>query len=235
MSDPFVRQRIVPGFGEEGQERLASARVAIVGVGGLGCPAAQYLAASGVGGLTLIDADSVQTSNLPRQILFGPTDVGSPKVDAAATALAASSPWCRVETRAIRLGPDDAGVLKGHDVVIDATDTWVSRRDVFSVTRSLGVPLVWGAVQGWHGQVTVFGDRVGLDDVFPDRGLDPLDGCEGQGVIGPVCGLVGTAMATQTLLALLGEQTMEGRLSIVDGRAGGWRDVPVRSRAGVRA
>ncbi len=235
MPDPFLRQRVVPGFGDAGQARLESARVAIVGMGGLGCPAAQYLAAAGVGSLTLIDSDTVQTSNLHRQILFGPADVGRPKVDAAADALAASAPWCEVSAASERLASEGSSLLEGHDVVLDATDSWISRRDVARAASSLGAPLVWGAVQGWHGQVTVFHEDVALDDVFPDRGDDPLDGCEGQGAVGVTCGLVGVAMAGQAVAFLLGLDTLEGTLNVVDGRTGRWREAPLRARAGARA
>ncbi len=235
MADPFLRQRIVPGIGAVGQARLESARVAIVGMGGLGCPAAQYLAAAGVGSLTLLDSDTVHESNLHRQILFGPDDLGTPKVTAAASVLTASSPWCEVEAIRTRLDSGSAALLAGHDVVLDATDTWPSRRDVAAATHAHGIPLVWGAVQGWHGQLTVFHTRLGLDDVFPDRGLDPLDGCEGQGAVGPVCGMIGVAMAAQAMAVILGQETMEGRLSLVDGRTGRWREVTVRARTGVRA
>lgn len=235
MSDPFLRQRIVPGIGDEGQARLRGARVAIVGVGGLGCPAAQYLAAAGVGSLTLIDSDSVQTSNLHRQILFGTPDVGRPKVEAAADSLAASSPWCEVVPVRERLADGGVDLLADHDVVLDATDSWISRRDVSRAAAAVGAPLVWGAVQGWHGQLTVFDRAVALDDVFPDRGDDPLDGCEGQGAVGVTCGLVGVAMAGQAMAILLGLDTLEGTLNVVDGRTGRWREAPLRSRAGARA
>ncbi len=235
VNDVFLRQRVVPGIGDAGQERLANSRVAIVGVGGLGCPAARYLAAAGVGELTLIDSDTVHVSNLSRQILFAPSDVGASKVEAAAAALAKDSPWCKVSAVNSRMSAEDGALINGHDVVIDATDTWISRRDVAAAARLGRVPLVWGAVQGGHGQLTVFADRVSLDDVFPDRGMEPLDSCEGQGAVGVVCGLVGVAMAGQAMSLILGADTMEGTLSVVDGRSGRWREVPVRSRAGASA
>lgn len=233
--DPFVRQRALPGFGSGSQDALARARVAIVGVGGLGCPAAQYLAAAGVGALTLIDSDSVTVSNLHRQILFGPADVGRRKVDAAAAALTERAPWTAVTAVDARLAGGDAErLLAGHDLVLDCTDTWPSRYVVADAARGLGVPLVWGAVQTWFGQVTVFDREHTLRDVFPTEPPPDLAVCDAGGVLGPLCGQVGAAMATQAIVLLTGIGTaLRGRLSIVDSRDGEWRTLPVAG--GVRA
>jgi adenylyltransferase/sulfurtransferase len=231
--DPFVRQRALNGFTTTGQDALAAARVAIVGVGGLGCPAAQYLAAAGVGSLTLIDSDSVTITNLHRQVLFGPDDVGSQKVAAAQAALHTRAPWTRISTIPARLSDADAtAMLAGHDVILDATDTFVSRRAIARAAAAHRTPLVWGAVNGWHGQITVFDDTVGLDDVFPlDPALD-LDACDGTAVLGTVCGQVGTAMATETVKLIAGVGTpLVGVLAILDGRSGRWRDASVRRTA----
>jgi adenylyltransferase/sulfurtransferase len=236
--DPFVRQRALVGFGAPGQDALTNARVAIVGVGGLGCPAAQYLAAAGVGSLTLIDSDTVSVTNLHRQILFGPDDVGARKVDAAAKALAERYPWTAVTSVATRLTPDTArDVLAGHDVILDGTDTWSSRHTVADAASVLGIPLVWGAVSGWFGQVTVFDGGLQLRDVFPNEPPPGLAACEGGGVLGAMCGQVGTAMATQAVMVLAGAGTgatgLRGRLSILDSRNGEWRTVAVGRHAAV--
>ena len=230
--DPFVRQRALTGFGADGQEALSKASIAIVGMGGLGCPAAQYLAAAGVGSLTLIDADTVSVTNLHRQILFGPDDVGKLKVDAATAALALRAPWTTVTAVATRLTPANApGVLAGHDLILDGTDTWPSRHTVADAASGLGVPLVWGAVSGWFGQVTVFDHKARLRDVFPDEPPLEVAVCEGGGVLGSLCGQVGTAMATQAIVALNREGSgavgLMGKLSILDARTGEWRTVPV--------
>ena len=166
-ADAFVRHRALEGFGAAGQDALARARVAVVGAGGLGCPAALYLAAAGVGRLTLIDSDRVSVTNLHRQVLFGPEDVGRPKVEAAAEALARLAPGTEVTALDARLGADAPAVLEGHDLILDCTDTWPSRLTVNDAAVALGVPLVWGAVQGWFGQVTVFDEGRTLRDVFP--------------------------------------------------------------------
>lgn len=231
--DPFVRQRALAGFGADGQEALARARVALVGVGGLGCPAALYLAAAGVGTLTLIDSDAVSVTNLHRQVLYGPADVGERKVDAAARRLAVSAPWTQTVPVDARLSDlDAASVLRGHDVILDGTDMWSSRYAVADAAAELGVPLVWGAVAGWYGQVTVFGDGVGLRDVFPVQPPPELDQCDAGGVLGALCGQVGTAMAAQAVVLLTGSgRALRGRMSVLDARDGAWRSLPIAGGA----
>lgn len=227
VSDAFTRQRVLPGFGAQGQDRLGSARVAIVGLGGLGCPAALYLAAAGVGHLTLVDSDQVAVSNLHRQVLYGPADCGEPKVEAAARALARVAPAVTVVTQRTRLGADAAAVLAGHDVVLDCTDTWPSRYAVAAACEELGVPLVWGAVSGWFGQVTVFDGKVTLDDLFPSEPPADFGVCDGGGVLGTLCGQVGTAMASQAVVMMAGFAGLVGTLAIIDARDGVWRHVAV--------
>ncbi|WP_062072253.1 HesA/MoeB/ThiF family protein [Demequina sediminicola] len=225
--DLFARQRGLSHFGDEGQISLERASIAIVGLGGLGCPAAQYLAAAGAGSLTLIDDDHVSVTNLHRQILYTPDDVGRVKVEAAAEALARQAPQCRALPRKVRLTSANAREeLSGHDVIVDGTDTMAARRLVEGVAHDLGVPVIWGAVAGWHGQVTVFDDTHRLDDVFP--GPDPLDldVCDGGAVFGPTCGQVGTMMAAEAVKCVAGAGTsLAGTLVVLDGRTGRWRDV----------
>lgn len=234
MSDPYLRQRALAGFGPQGQDALERARVAVVGVGGLGCPAALYLAAAGVGHLTLIDSDSVATSNLHRQILFSPAHVGRPKVDAATEVLGVIAPGVRVTPVGKRLTPDNsADLLAGHDVIVDSTDTFGSRLVVADAAARLGLPVAWGAVQGWFGQVTVFDGEMGLRDIFPEEPPPDFGVCDAGGVLGTLCGQVGTAMATETVKLLTGIGVpLTGRLSIIDAREGRWRDLDVRRGAG---
>lgn len=234
ISDPYLRQRVLPGFGDAGQRALADARVAIVGVGGLGCPVALYLAAAGVGHLTLIDSDTVADSNLHRQILFSPDDVGRAKVDAAASALAVLAPGVSVAAVRSRVTPDNAGeALAGHDVIVDSTDTFASRLTVADAAAALGVPVAWGAVQGWFGQVTVFDGDVGLRDIFPVEPPPDFGVCDAGGVLGTLCGQVGTAMATEAVKLLTGIGVpLSGVLAVIDAREGRWRDLDVRRASG---
>lgn len=230
MSDPYLRQRVLAGFGARGQDALARASVAIVGVGGLGCPAALYLAAAGVGRLTLIDSDSVATSNLHRQILFSPAQVGLPKVEAAAKSLGRIAPGIEVAQAAIRLTHENAPeVLAGHDVVVDATDTFPSRLVVADAAAALGIPVAWGAVQGWFGQVTVFDGGIGLRDIFPVEPPPDFGVCDAGGVLGTLCGQVGSAMATEAVKLLTGIGVpLRGVLTVIDAREGRWRDMEIR-------
>lgn len=234
--DPFVRQRALAGFAGEGQTALAAARVAIVGVGGLGCPVAQYLAAAGVGALTLIDSDSVSITNLHRQVLFGPDDVGLRKVDAASAALRSRTPWTSVTAVGERLTDATAsGILADHDVIVDATDTFASRRIVARAAAAVSTPLVWGAVNGWYGQLTVFDASIGLDDLFPADPPLELDACENASVLGTLCGQVGTAMATEAVKLVSGAGApLIGTLAILDSRTGRWRDVAVKRSVPVK-
>lgn len=190
---------------------------------------AQYVAAAGVGAITLIDDDHVSVTNLHRQILFTPSDIGRPKVEAAAQVLIRQAPHCAVTAVQERVVPATVSDrLAGHDVVVDATDTMPVRRMIEAAAHGAGIPVVWGAVQGWHGQVTVFDDAHRLDDVFP--GPDPLDleVCDGGAVMGTVCGQVGTAMATEAVKIAAGlESEAAGTMAVLDGRSGRWRDVPV--------
>lgn len=227
-----MRQRSLAGFGDEGQRALGASSIAIVGAGGLGCPVALYLAAAGVGSLTLIDSDTVSVTNLHRQVLFSPEDVGRPKVEAAAERLAIMAPQCRVVAVRTRLTPNTVqDALVGHDVVVDATDTFHARLMIADAAAQLGIPVAWGAIQGWHGQVTVFGQRVGLRDVFPVEPEFELDTCDAGAVMGTVCGQVGSAIATEAVkLASRSGTTLEGTLQVLDGRSGTWRSLPLAGK-----
>ena len=237
MSDAYIRQRVLAGFGSRGQDALANASVAVVGVGGLGCPAALYLAAAGVGRLTLIDADSVAESNLHRQILFSPPQVGHAKVDAAAATLAELTPRVTVTRIRARVTPETAAeCLAGHDVIIDSTDTFTSRLTIADASAALGIPVAWGAVQGWFGQVTVFDGAIGLRDVFPVEPPPDFGVCDAGGVLGTLCGQVGTAMATEAVKLLTGIGTpLSGVLSVIDAREGRWTELAIRRAPGHEA
>mgnify|MGYP000129707733 CR=1 FL=1 len=229
--DPYARQRGLSGFGAAGQRALAGSSVAVVGMGGLGCPAAQYLAAAGVGRLTLIDADHVSVTNLHRQILYGPDAVGRPKVHAAVRALRLIAPGVDVRPVRARLDASNAReLLMGHDVIVDGTDTFGSRHVIADAAVELDIPLAWGAVQGWHGQVTVFTRAARMRDLFPDEPAMDLETCDGGAVLGTLCGQVGAAMATEALKVVSGVgTTLAGTLAVVDARNGRWREIPLAS------
>lgn len=227
-TDAFLRQRALVGFGEQGQRRLERASVIIVGVGGLGCPVAQSVVSAGVGKVTLVDSDKVATSNLHRQTLYGPDDVGCVKVEVAKSALQRIATVTEITAIGSRISGETADLLAGHDLVFDCTDTWASRRSVSDAAHAAGLPIVWGAVSGWFGQVTVLPPGGHIRDVFPGEPELDLAVCDGGGVFGPLCAQVGAAMAAAGVARLSGSgEPLAGRLSVIDARTGVWRTVDV--------
>lgn len=210
----------LPGVGVEGQARLRAARVALVGAGGLGSPASLYLAAAGVGTLTLIDSDAVELGNLQRQIAHRTDGIGRPKVASAADALTALNPGCRVDPVRARLTDTNAAtLLAGHDVVIDACDNYPTRYLVNDTCARLGLPWVHGSVWRFGGQASVFGapDAPCYRCLYPDPPEDDSPTTAATGLLGPIPGIVGTLQATEALKLLLGIGTsLAGRLLLVD-------------------
>jgi len=219
----YARQMLLPDFGEAGQARLKAGRVLIVGVGGLGSPAAIYLAAAGVGTLRLVDVDAVDETNLQRQILYTTADIGRPKLGAATARLAALNPGVNVEVHSAPFGPDNARALVGGvDVVIDGTDNFPTRYLVNDACVMAGTPNVYGSVFRFEGQASVFAAPGGpcyrcLHPEPPPAGLIP--DCAEAGVLGVLPGVIGIVQATEAikLLAGIGEPLV-GRLLLYDAR-----------------
>jgi len=206
--DRYARHIILKEIGGAGQQRLLDAHVVLVGAGGIGAPAIQYLAAAGVGRLTLIDDDHVALSNLQRQVLFATDDIGQPKVEAAEVAVALLNPDVRVTGRQLRLTPDNAAdLIAGADVVIDGSDNFATRLAVADAARGLYVPLVSAAVGQFDGQLAVFRgwevDKpcyrclVGHDPDQPDVS------CADQGVLGALTGVLGSLAAIEAVRAIV--------------------------------
>ncbi|MFG6279205.1 HesA/MoeB/ThiF family protein [Microbacterium sp. 5K110] len=220
-----ARHAVLSGIGEEGQRRLAAARIAVVGAGGLGSPVLLALAAAGIGELVVIDDDVVERTNLQRQLLHRVDDIGIPKTTSAARAVRDLSPLTRVREENRRLTPDNAReLLAGAHVVIDGSDTFDTRSAVASATDELGMPLVWGAVQEWSAQVTVFWSRppaghspVALSDVFPADSVGEPPTCAQVGVLGSLCVQVGGLLATEAIKLVTGAgDPLLGRMAIID-------------------
>ncbi|WHE36963.1 ThiF family adenylyltransferase [Microbacterium sp. BDGP8] len=233
-----ARHAVLAGLGDQGQRRLAAARVAVVGAGGLGSPVILALAAAGVGTITVIDDDVVEYANLQRQVIHRVDDVGAPKVASAVRAATALSPETRIETRRERLDADNASrLLAGSDLVIDGTDTFETRTVVAAACAALGLPLVWGVIQEFHAQVTVFWTAppagvpaVGLDDLYPAGSADDLPTCAEVGVLGSLCMTVGGMLATEAIKLITGVgEPLLGRLAVVDALTGAQREVPLRA------
>jgi adenylyltransferase/sulfurtransferase len=215
---------LLPEIGGAGQERLRRTRVVVVGAGGLGSPAAMYLAAAGVGVLGLVDSDRVELSNLQRQILHGTTSLDVPKVLSARARLADLNPGVRIVAHALRLEPATVrGVLAGYDVVVEGSDNLATKLAVNDACVELGLPLVAAGILRWEGQLLVVrpGDSACYRCVYrdvPPEGAVPT--CEAAGILGPVAGVVGALQAVEALKLALGLPTAAtGRLLIYDGIA----------------
>ena len=221
----------LPGVGSHGQRRLLGSRVLVVGVGGLGCPAAQYLAAAGVGCLGLVDDDVVETTNLQRQILFGADDVGRAKVEVAAEHLRALNPDLAFETRQLRVSASNVEELvNGWDLVLDGSDNFATRYVVNDACVLGGVTLVTGSIYQYEGQVTAIRspDTPCYRCLFPSPPPEQ-PACHEAGVLASLAGLVGCIQATEALEILLHrEASLLGRLLLVDVQQMSFRRLQLR-------
>jgi len=229
----YSRQLLLPEIGVKGQEKLQRSSVLIVGAGGLGSPAALYLAAAGVGKLGIIDREIVALSNLHRQILHGTSDLGRPKSDSARDRLAHVNPEVGVVAIQGSFQAEDAlTTLRGYDLVLDGSDNIVTRYVVNDACVLSDIPLVYGGVVGFRGQVMVIRPRQSacFRCVFPEPPQDgEIPSCQEAGVIGSAVGIVGSLMAHEALKALLGiGEELVNRLLMFDGVMSRWREVPVR-------
>jgi len=218
----YARHIILKEIGGAGQMRLKGARVAVIGAGGIGSPALQYLAAAGVGRLTVIDDDRVDLSNLQRQTLFGTGDAGARKGDAAVTALRRLNPHVEVTPLPVRIDATNAtGLLAGHDAVLDGTDNFATRLTVADAALTLRIPLIASAVGEFEGQLGVFrGWEADKPCYRCFTGADPETpgiNCAEQGVIGALTGLMGSLAALEVIRAItpFGEDSA-GKLLIAD-------------------
>jgi sulfur-carrier protein adenylyltransferase/sulfurtransferase len=229
----YARHLALPEVGVDGQRRLKAGRVLCVGVGGLGSPLALYLAAAGVGTIGIVDFDTVDESNLHRQLLHGTADIGRSKLDSAEDRLRDVNPHVEIVRHDERLTSENAlTVLEGYDVVVDGTDNFPTRYLVNDACVLLGTPNVYGSVFRWEGQVSVFATEDGpcyrcLFREPPPPGLVP--NCAEGGVLGALPGIIGTAQAMETIKLLLGVGTsLAGRLLIFDALDMRWREVGLR-------
>lgn len=230
----YSRHILLDQIGVEGQRRLVVSRVLVVGAGGLGSPAALYLAAAGIGTLGIADFDQVEGHNLQRQILHDTASVGSPKVASAANRLLAVNPNINVVQHAEGITPENAvGIFEDYDVVVDGTDNFTSRylnNDAAFFARK---PLVFGSVFKFDGQVSVFDPANGgpcYRCLFPDPPLPgSVPGCGEAGVIGALCGVIGSLQALESIKLLLGiGETLKGRLLTYDALAQTFRTLELK-------
>ena len=230
----YARHLSLPGFGEHGQARLKAGSVLCVGAGGLGSPALMYLAAAGVGRIGVVDADTVDESNLQRQVLFGSSDVGRSKAEAAAARLRDINPLIGIEPHAVRFTRDNAESLAGrYDILLDGTDNFPTRYLCNDVAFRLGKPNVHGAIHRFEGQISVFAPGLGgpcyrcLFPEPPPPGTVPS--CAEGGVLGVLPGLIGTLQANETIKLLSGiGAPLVGRLIHLDALTLKQREIRLR-------
>ncbi|MDN5766734.1 MAG: molybdopterin-synthase adenylyltransferase MoeB [Humibacillus sp.] len=229
----YARHILVPGVGREGQERLAAARVLVVGAGGLGSPALLYLAAAGVGTIGVVDADVVELTNLHRQVVHSDADIGHPKTASAAETVHRVNPHVRVVQHEVTLDSSNAlEMIADYDVVVDGTDNFPTRYLVNDACVLLGKPHVWASILRFDGQVSVWwaGHGPCYRCVFPQPpppGTVPS--CAEGGVLGVLCAAVGSVQSTETIKLLLGiGEPLVGRLLVHDALRQTWDDLTVR-------
>ncbi len=237
----YSRHLVLADFGEAGQKRLKNARVLVIGAGGLGSPVLLYLAAAGVGTLGIVDFDTVEESNLQRQIIHGCADVGRSKAHSARDSIAALNPLVTVDVHDLRLAPDNAVELFGrYDLIVDGTDNFATRYLINDAAALARKPYVWGAVQGFEGQVSVFwedapagpdGNPRGLNyrDLHPEAPPGSVPSCAEGGVLGLTCAAVAAVMATEAVKLITGiGESLLGRLLIHDALAMSQRTIGLR-------
>lgn len=231
--DRYARQIILPQFGGAGQAKLKAAHVALIGAGGIGCPAIAYLAAAGVGRLTIIDDDVVELSNLHRQPLFADDDIGASKAEVAAKVARRINPHVEAEARVERLSDANAEtLLAGADLILDGCDNFATRLAVNRAAVALEIPLLSAAIGAFEGQVALYeGWRAGSPCYACLVGDDPnREGinCAETGVMGALPGMIGTTAALEAVRALSGwGRSLAGRLAIIDMLERRWREVGV--------
>lgn len=236
----YARHILLPEVGGVGQEKLMAARVLVVGAGGLGSPLLLYLAAAGIGTLGIVDDDTVDLTNLQRQIVHATASVGRPKVESAAETLAAVNPEVRVVPHKTRLTADNAAeLISGYDIVADGTDNFATRFLINDACYFARKPLVAGAILRFAGQVFTFkayeeGDVPCYRCIFrepPPPGSVPT--CAEAGVMGALCGLIGSAQATEVIKEILGiGESLAGSLLVVDALSTTFRKIRARRDPG---
>lgn len=204
----YNRHIILPEIGIEGQEKLKSSKVLVIGAGGLGCPVLQYIAAAGVGTIGILDFDTVSESNLHRQILFSTDDIGEPKASVAAKKLSIQNPYCQYQIHETKLNRNNAlEIFKPYDIIIDGSDNFPTRYLVNDACVILGKPLVFGSIFKFDGQVSVFNYKGGptYRCLFPDPPQpEDVPSCSQVGVMGVLPGLIGTMQASETIKIITG-------------------------------
>ncbi len=216
----WSRQISLPEIGNIGQKKISQATVTVVGIGGLGCPAASILAACGVGKIILVDGDKVELSNLHRQPIYGIEDIGKMKVDVASYQLLNKYEELQIDPVAKYINEENGKILvQGSDIIIDATDNYESRAVIDSVSKEFSIPMVYGGLYRFEGQVSIFNYQGGPSyrDIFPEAAFEK-GVCSDAGVIGMLPGIIGNIQALEAIKILVGiEPNLSGNLLMYDG------------------
>ena len=227
--DRYARQIRLPQIGEQGQQKILDSSALIVGMGGLGSPAALYLAAAGIGKLVINDFDIVEASNLQRQIIHTDRSIGENKVDSAKQGIEAINPECEVETIYYQIDGDELkSTIDGVDIVLDCTDNFPTRFEVNRYCVETETPLVSGAAIRLEGQIMNYqpGIQGPCYQCLYTKIYENAETCEMEGVLGPVVGVIGTMQALQTLLILTGQgEPLIGKLLLLDAASMEWQGV----------
>ncbi len=228
----YSRHALIPEIGLEGQRRLRNARVLVIGAGGLGSPALLYLAAAGVGTLGVIDDDTVELSNLQRQVIHGVHDIGRTKLESARDSVLELNPGVNMVLHNVRLDSSNAlDLFADYDVILDGADNFATRYLVNDAAAILGKPYVWGSILRFDGQVSVFWDKFGPNyrDLYPEPPAPgTVPSCAEGGVFGMLCASVGAMMVTEAVKLITGiGQTLLGRLLIFDALTSRWREIRI--------
>ncbi|EDU4355973.1 HesA/MoeB/ThiF family protein [Salmonella enterica subsp. enterica serovar 4,[5],12:b:-] len=231
----YSRQILLGDIAIEGQQKLLDSHVLIVGLGGLGSPAALYLAGAGIGKLTLADDDDVHLSNLQRQILFTTDDIAHPKAQAAKLQLAQLNPGSKLIVLQQRLTGDVLKNAVAHaDVVLDCTDNMATRQEINAACVALNTPLISASAVGFGGQLMVLTppwEQGCYRCLWPDD-VEPERNCRTAGIVGPVVGVMGTLQALEAIKLLSGIETPSGELRLFDGKTSQWRSLALRRASG---
>ncbi|WP_245325634.1 molybdopterin-synthase adenylyltransferase MoeB [Paeniglutamicibacter terrestris] len=228
----YSRHILMPQIGQEGQQRLRNARVLVLGAGGLGSPVLMYLAAAGIGTLGIIDDDTVELSNLQRQVIHGVSDIGRSKLESARASIAEINPGVEVILHPARLDSSNAlELFADYDVILDGADNFSTRYLVNDAAAILGKPYVWGSILRFDGQVSVFWDKHGPNyrDLYPEPPAPgSVPSCAEGGVFGMLCASIGAMMVTEAVKLITGVgETLLGRLLVFDALTSRWREMSI--------
>tara|TARA_Y100001980_G_C14556764_1_gene350091 strand:- start:25717 stop:26775 length:1059 start_codon:yes stop_codon:yes gene_type:complete len=221
LDDRYARQIILPEIGEIGQQKLKECSIVVIGAGGLGSPALLYLAAAGIGNITIVDGDLVESSNLHRQVLYNESDIGTKKAETAAKKLKEINSQIEIKFISEFLNEENAKeIVQNHDILIDGSDNIPTRYILDDICKEIGIPWVHASIHRFEGQIACFNisNGPGYRDLFPDSAsAESVPNCAEAGVLGVLPGIIGTIQATQALKICLGiGNDLRGKILLVD-------------------